>query len=83
MAGAARDKMIEIANKIAETTPAIIDRKYFVPFNLMCRRIKEKAVDSGVGPQTGRGQRNETRFENDQGGDGRNASYSESLLNGE
>lgn len=75
--------MIEIANKIAETTPAIIDRKYFKPLNLMFRRVKEKAVDSGVGAQTGRGQRNETRFENDKGGNGRDASYSESFLDGE
>jgi hypothetical protein len=58
--------MFEIANRIAETTPAIIDRKYlFILTFYMCRRIKKEVAYPGIGPQAGRRQRNETRFEND------------------
>jgi hypothetical protein len=48
--------MIEIANRLAETTPAIIDRKclsnltYFV-----FRRVTQEDAYLGASPQTGRG----------------------------
>ena len=74
--------MFKLANGIAETTPAIIDRK-FKPFSLILmsfRRITEENAHSRVGAQARREEGVETHSLRNNGRDTENAENSIRIL---